>query len=126
MRFDENLYSKMTLTGTSVDSDTFDLEGTGIAEGPGVFVITVTGKVTAATAVELQTSDAEASGFVAIGKVTFAANDDVGTQKVIDVPPGCSRYLKLVATGTSMGGALEAGFTLAAQSAKGIEHFTAN
>ena len=125
MRFDENLYVKMTLTGASVTSDVFDLGGAGIAEGPGVIVATVTTKVTAATKLELQTSD-DNSSYVGIGSVSFAANDDIGTQKVIDVPPGCGRYLRLVATGTTMGGALEAGFTLAAQSAKGIQAFAAN
>ena len=110
MRFDENLYVKMTLTGASVDSDVIDL---------------VTTKVTAATKIELQTSD-DNSTYSAVGATSFAANDDVGTQKVIDVPPGCGRYLKLVATGTTMGGAVEAGFTLAAQSAKGIEAYAAN
>lgn len=125
MRFDENLYVKLSLTGASVTSDVLDLEGAGVAEGPGVFVATVTTKVTAATKLELQTSD-DNSTYTAVGAVNFAANDDVGTQKVIDVPPGCGRYLRLVATGTSMGGALEAGFTLAAQSAKGIEAYAAN
>lgn len=125
MRFDENLYVKMTLTGASVDSDVIDLGAAGIAEGPGVFVVTVTTKVTAATKIELQTSDDNAT-YSAVGAASFAANDDVGTQKVIDVPPGCGRYLKLVATGTTMGGAVEAGFTLAAQSAKGIEAYAAN
>lgn len=125
MRFDENLYVKMTLTGTSVTSDVLDLEGAGIAEGPGVFVVTVTTKATAATKVELQTSDNN-TDYTGIGAISLAANSDVGTQKVIDVPPGCGRYLRLVATGTSMAGALEAGFTLAAQSAKGIEAFAAN
>lgn len=125
MRFDENLYVKMTLTGASVDSDVIDLGAAGIAEGPGVFVVTVTTKVTAATKIELQTSD-DNSTYSAVSATSFAANDDVGTQKVIDVPPGCGRYLKLVATGTTMGGAVEAGFTLAAQSAKGIEAYAAN
>lgn len=125
MRFDENLYVKMALTGTSVTSDVLDLEGAGIAEGPGVFVVTVTTKATAATKVELQTSDNN-TDYTGIGAISLAANSDVGTQKVIDVPPGCGRYLRLVATGTSMAGALEAGFTLAAQSAKGIEAFAAN
>lgn len=125
MRFDENLYVKMTLTGASVDSDVIDLGAAGIAEGPGVFVVTVTTKVTAATKIELQTSDDNAT-YSAVGATSFASNDDVGTQKVIDVPPGCGRYLKLVATGTTMGGAVEAGFTLAAQSAKGIEAYAAN
>lgn len=125
MRFDENLYVKMTLTGASVDSDVIDLGAAGIAEGPGVFVVTVTTKVTAATKIELQTSD-DNSTYSAVGATSFAANDDVGTQKVIDVPPGCGRYLKLVATGTTMGGAVEAGFTLAAQSANGIEAYAAN
>ena len=125
MRFDENLYVKMALTGTSVTSDVLDLEGAGVAEGPGVFVVTVTTKATAATKVELQTSDNN-TDYTGIGAINLAANSDVGTQKVIDVPPGCGRYLRLVATGTSMAGALEAGFTLAAQSAKGIEAFAAN
>lgn len=125
MRFDENLYTKMTLTGTSVSSDTFDLGSAGIAEGPGVFVVTVTTKATAATKVELQACDDNAT-FAAVGAASIAANSDVGTQAVIDVPSGVGRYLKLVATGTSMGGALEAGFTLAATSAKGIEDYAAN
>lgn len=114
MRFDENFYVSLTLSGNSKESDVFDLGGAGIAEGPGVFVVTVTTKVTAATKVELQTSD---------DNTNYAA---VGTQKVIDVPPGCGRYLKLVATGTSMAGKIDCGLTLAAQSAKGIETFTAN
>ena len=126
MRFDENFYKTLTLTGNSVSSDTFDLGGAGIAEGADVFVITVTTKVTAATKVELQSSDEESTGFAAVGACSFAANDDVGTQKVIDVPPGCGRYLKLVATGTSMAGKIDCGLTLAAQSAKGIEAFAAN
>ena len=125
MRFDENFYKTITLSGTSVDSDVFDLEGAGIAEGPGVFVITVNTKVTAATKIELQTTE-DNSTYVAVGACQFAANDDVGVQKVIDVPPGCGRYLKLVATGTSMGGKVDAGLTMAAQSARGIETFAAN
>lgn len=125
MRFDENLYKSIALSGTSAESDVFDLGGAGIAETIGVFVVTVKTKVTAATKVELQTSD-DNSTYTAIGACAFAANDDVGTQKVIDVPPGCGRYLKLVATGTSMGGALDCGLTTAAQSAKGIENFAAN
>ena len=125
MRFDENFYKTLTLTGNSVSSDTFDLGGAGIAEGPGVFVVTVTTKVTAATKVELQTSD-DNTTYAAVGACSFAANDDIGTQKVIDVPPGCGRYLKLVATGTSMAGKIDCGLTLAAQSAKGIEAFAAN
>lgn len=126
MRFDENLFTTVELSGNSKDSDTFDLGGAGIAEGPGVFVITVTTKVTVATKVELQSSDEESTGFAAVGACSFAANSDVGTQKVIDVPPGCGRYLKLVATGTSMAGKIDCGLTLAAQSAKGIEAFAAN
>lgn len=125
MRFDENFYVSLTLSGNSKESDVFDLGGAGIAEGPGVFVVTVTTKVTAATKVELQTSD-DNTNYAAVGACSFAANDEVGTQKVIDVPPGCGRYLKLVATGTSMAGAIDCGLTLAAQSAKGIETFTAN
>lgn len=125
MRFDENFYVSLTLSGNSKESDVFDLGGAGIAEGPGIFVVTVTTKVTAATKVELQTSD-DNSAYAAVGACSFAANDEVGTQKVIDVPPGCGRYLKLVATGTSMEGAIDCGLTLAAQSAKGIETFTAN
>lgn len=125
MRFDENFYVSLALTGNSKESDVFDLGGAGIAEGPGAFVVTVTTKVTAATKVELQTSD-DNTTYAAVGACSFAANDEVGTQKVIDVPPGCGRYLKLVATGTSMGGALACGLTLAAQSAKGIEAFAAN
>ena len=85
MRFDENLYTKMTLTGTSVSSDTFDLGAAGIAEGPGVFVVTVTTKATAATKVELQACDDNAT-FAAVGAASIAANSDVGTQAVIDVP----------------------------------------
>lgn len=125
MRFDENFYKTLTLSGTSASTDVFDLEGAGIAESIGIFVLTVKTKVTAATKVELQSSD-DNSTFVAVGACQFAANDDVGVQKVIDVPPGCGRYLKLVATGTSMGGALDCGLTTAAQSAKGIENFAAN
>lgn len=125
MRFDENFYVSLTLSGNSKESYVFDLGGAGIAEGPGVFVVTVTTKVTAATKVELQTSD-DNTNYAAVGACSFAANDEVGTQKVIDVPPGCGRYLKLVATGTSMAGAIDCGLTLAAQSAKGIEAFTAN
>lgn len=125
MRFDENFYVSLALSGNSKESDVFDLGGAGIAEGPGVFVVTVTTKVTAATKVELQTSD-DNTTYAAVGACSFAANDEVGTQKVIDVPPGCGRYLKLVATGTSMAGAIDCGLTLAAQSAKGIETFTAN
>ena len=125
MRFDENFYVSLALSGNSKESDVFDLGGAGIAEGPGVFVVTVTTKVTAATKVELQSSD-DNTTYAAVGACSFATNDEVGTQKVIDVPPGCGRYLKLVATGTSMGGAIDCGLTLAAQSAKGIEAFTAN
>lgn len=125
MRFDENFYKRLALSGTSVSTDVFDLGGTGIAEGLGLFVVTVTTKVTAATKIELQTSD-DNTTYTAVGACQFAANDDVGTQKVIDVPPGCGRYLKLVATGTSMGGAVDCGLTTAAQSIKGIEAFTAN
>lgn len=125
MRFDENFYVSLTLSGNSKESDVFDLGGAGIAEGPGVFVVTVTTKVTAATKVELQTSD-DNTNYAAVGACSFAANDEVGTQKVIDVPPGCGRYLKLVATGTSMSGKIDCGLTIAAQSAKGIETFTAN
>jgi hypothetical protein len=125
MRFDENFYVSLTLSGNSKESDVFDLGGAGIAEGPGVFVVTVTTKVTAATKVELQTSD-DNTNYAAVGACSFAANDEVGTQKVIDVPPGCGRYLKLVATGTSMAGKIDCGLTIAAQSAKGIETFTAN
>lgn len=125
MRFDENFYVSLALSGNSKESDVFDLGGAGIAEGPGAFVVTVTTKVTAATKVELQTSD-DNTTYTAVGACAFAANDDIGTQKVIDVPPGCGRYLKLVATGTSMAGKIECGLTLAAQSAKGIEAFAAN
>lgn len=127
MRFDENLYTKMTLTGTSVDSDVFDLGSAEIALGhPACVVITVTTKVTAATKIELKTSGTNGSDYAVIGATEIAANSDVGTQKTIVVPPQCARYLKLVATGTSMGGKLEAGLTAAADTPKGIEDYAAN
>ena len=123
MRFDENLYTKMTLTGASVDSDVFDLGSAEIALGhPAYVVITATDAVTAA----LKTSATNGSAYVTIAAGQFAASAPIGTQVTLAVPPQCSRYMKLVATGTSMGGKLEAGLTAAAQSAKGIEDYAAN
>lgn len=127
MRFDENLYTKMTLTGNSVDSDVFDLGSAEIALGqPAYVVITATDAVTAATKVELKTSATNGSDYVTIAAGQFAASAPIGTQVTLAVPPQCSRYLKLVATGTSMGGKLEAGLTAAADTAKGIEDYAAN
>lgn len=127
MRFDENLYTKMTLTGASVDSDVFDLGNAEIALGhPAYVVITATAAVTAATKVELKTSGTNGADYVTIAAGQFAASAPIGTQVTLSVPPQCLRYLKLVATGTSMGGTLEAGLTAAADTAKGIEDYAAN
>lgn len=127
MRFDElTNFGPITLTGTSVDSNILDMGAAEIAMSPAYIVVTVTTKVTAATKLELKTSATNGSDYVTVGAVEFKANDDVGTQKTIVVPPQCLRYLKLVATGTSMGGKLEAGLTLCAQSAKGIDQYAAN
>lgn len=129
MRFDtlSTFCEKQALSGTSVDStNTLDLGKNEIAEAQQCYVVvTVTTKVTAATNVALRTSD-DNSAYYTVAAVDIPAGSDVGTQKLIVIPPGCKRYLKLTATGTSMAGAISAGVTLCAQSPKGIEQFDMN
>lgn len=129
MRFDtlSTFSEAQELTGASVDStNILDLGKNEIAEAQQAYVvITVTTKVTAATNVALRTS-ADNKTYTTVAAVDLPANSDVGTQKVLVIPPGCGRYLKLTATGTSMAGAISAGVTLCAQSVKGIEQFAMN
>lgn len=129
MRFDtlSTFCEKQTLSGSSADStNTLDLGKNEIAEAQQCYVVvTVTTKVAAATNVALRTSS-DNSVFYTVASVDIPAGSDVGTQKIIVIPPGCSRYLKLTATGSSMGGAISAGITLCAQSTKGIEQFEMN
>ena len=125
MRFDtlSTFCEAQTLTGASVDStNTLDLGKNEIAEAQQAYVvITVTTKVTVALA-----SSNDGTTFTTVAAVDLPANSDVGTQKVLVIPPGCGRYLKLVATGTDLAGAISAGVTLCAQSVKGIEQFAMN
>lgn len=129
MRFDtlSTFCEAQTLTGASVDStNTLDLGKNEIAEAQQAYVvITVTTKVTAAANVALASSN-DGTTFTTVAAVDLPANSDVGTQKVLVIPPGCGRYLKLVATGTALAGAISAGVTLCAQSVKGIEQFAMN
>ena len=129
MRFDllSTFCEEQTLSGASLDStNTLDLGKTEIAEAQQCYVvITVTKKVTAATNVALRTSS-DNSVYYTVASIDIPAGSDVGTQKIIVIPPGCSRYLKLTATGTSMAGAISAAITLRAQSPKGIERFEMN
>lgn len=129
MRFDSlsTFCEKQALSGSSLDStNVLDLGKNEIAEVQQAYVvITVTTKVTAATNVALRTSD-DNSTYVTVAAVDIPASSDVGTQKVLVIPPGCKRYLKLTATGSSMAGAISAGITLCAQSTKGIEQYAMN
>lgn len=126
MRFDSLCeFGPITLSGTTVSSNVIDTAGAGIAEGPMYVVAYPTAKVTQATKLSLQTSDDD-STYTEVATCSFAANDDVGAQAVMVIPPGCGRYLKIVATGTNMSGTVQAGITLAVQSAKGIEQYAAN
>lgn len=129
MRFDtlSTFCDKQTLSGSTTDStNVLDLGKSEIAEAQQCYVVvTVDTKVTAATNVALRTSS-DNTTYYTVASVDFPANSDVGTQKTIVIPPGCGRYLKLTATGTSMGGAISAGITLRVQSQKGIEQFEMN
>ena len=128
MRLDNQLIfsDAQTMSSTSTTStNTLDIEKAGVAENEAFVVVRFSG-THGCTAVDLQGS-ADNSDFASVVKTTVADTTD-GAGVNIRLPQGCPRYLKLVYTGTTLGGKVTAGVTLQAPSPRGkrIGDFEAN
>lgn len=106
-----------SLSGTSANStNTLDLQGAGIAENEAFVVVRFAGSH-GCTAVDLQGSE-DNSEFASVVK-TAVSDTTEGAGVSIRLPQGCPRYLKLVYTGTTLGGTVTAGVTLQTPSPRG-------
>ena len=104
------------LSSTSTDSDVIDIGTAGIAECEAFVVVRFVG-THGCTAVDLQGS-ADKSSYASVVKTAVSDTTD-GAGVNIRLPQGCPRYLKLVYTGTTLGGTVTAGVTLQAPSPRG-------
>ena len=106
-----------SLSSTSTTStNTLDLQGAGIAENEAFVVVRFEG-THGCTAVDLQGSENN-SDFASVVKTAVSDTTD-GAGVSIRLPQGCPRYLKLVYTGTTLGGKATAGITLQTPSPRG-------
>lgn len=119
MRLDnQSLFSDaQALSGASADStNTLDIGKAGIAENEAFVVVRFDG-THGCTAVDLQGSE-DNSSFASLVKTTVSDTTE-GAGVNIRLPQGCPRYLKLVYTGTTLGGTVTAGVTLQTPSPRG-------
>ena len=113
-----SMFSKsQTLSGASADSTVLDIAKAGISEGVGYIFVRAETELVGLSKVTLKGS-ADNSTFAEI--VSYPFTDlTVGGGINMPIPQGLPRYLKLVYTGTSMSGKVNAGVTLRAESPRG-------